>query len=245
MEKQLRNRFQEIYDRKYNPNTKGYDYERILGNFLEDYLGGAYNFNIRVGVIDNELKVNSVFSKKENEFDIVATYKSATPKIIHQRLIPYDSVAFIVEAKQTVKVSEDNLIHDLEKFERLSELEVSKERFSNQNINPYRFAINRPLRILFYYKQSVDPQKFFDTLTKYKAWDVCIILKENEIVLNSTLPYFKEEIKKKHPEAKTARLIGYPLLKGIFFTSAFIKNSFVDSWRLYGNLLRIVEQNQK
>jgi hypothetical protein len=247
IDKQLRNRFQEIYDRKYNPNTKGFDYEKILGEFLQGYLGGAFNFQLRVGIIDNEMKVNSVFKKTENEFDIVATYKNATPKIVYQRLIPYDSVAFIIEAKQTLKLDKKHLINDLEKFDKLNNLIVATHRVSGQYpavSNP--FKLNRPLRILFYYEQKADVNKFFNILVQFrKAWDLCIILDENRIVLNSTLPYFQHIIRKRYPKAKTASLIGHPLLKGMFFASTFVESNFVNSWTLFGNLFRVEQQSQE
>ena len=49
IEKQLRNRFQEIFDEKYNQNTKGFDYEQLIGEFLQEYLDGAFDFLIRLG----------------------------------------------------------------------------------------------------------------------------------------------------------------------------------------------------
>ena len=241
IEKQLKNRFQEIFDEKYNQNTKGFDYEQLLGEFLQEYLGGAFNFLIRVGVIDNELMVNSVLEKTQNEFDIVAIYKQATPKLVHHRLIPYDSVAFIIEAKQTLSISK--LEKDLKKFDKLRKLQVFCNRVRNNY--PTSFQIGRPLRVLFYFEKHINIKKFCAKLTEFnKAWDICIILKENITILNSTLPYVQQKIQKDYPKALTLSFVDYPLLKAMFFISNFIESNFLNSWTLFANLFRITEQIQ-
>lgn len=249
IERQLENRFQEIYDEKYNPNTKGFDYERILGKFLNGYLGGAFNFPIRVGIMDNELRVNSVLKETENEFDIVATYKDAAPRLVHNRLIPYDSIAFVIEAKQTLKLSEkedEGILRDLGKFDKLNKLQVVDYRISGNPAvsNPYR--IRRPLRILFCYEKEADNEKLREILeTRFReAWDICIIQKEKTVILNSTLPYVRLRVRERYPNAIIAEVRDYPLLKGMFFACAFIEGNFVNSWTLFANLFRVLEQTQ-
>lgn len=184
IEEQLKTRFKEIRDEKYNPNTKGYDYEEILQKFCNDYLGGGFDFQIRVGMMDSELKVNTIFGSKENEFDIVATYKNAVPKLVHHRLVPYDSVAFVIEVKQTLTLP--NLEKDLGKLEKLSKLPVSNNRcglYTDKRIfKGYR--INRPLRILFYFEAEAKEDEVFKLLegSLAKSWDLCIILKKRDCV---------------------------------------------------------------
>ena len=104
IEKQLTNRFDEIHSQVYNPNSKGFDYESILKSFFNSYLNGAFDFLVRVGVLDVDLDFKTMFNKKQNEFDVVAIYKNALPKLVYSRFVPYDSVAFIAEVKQTLKL---------------------------------------------------------------------------------------------------------------------------------------------
>jgi len=102
----LRNRFNEIRRQHFNPNTKGYEYEKIVAKFFEEYLGGVLDFHVRAALIDSDLKAFEVFSYGENEFDVIATYKSASPRIVLKvgdvKYIPFDSVALLIEVKQTL-----------------------------------------------------------------------------------------------------------------------------------------------
>lgn len=236
IETQLKNRFCEIYEQKYNPNMKGHDYEKILAKFFEDYLGGAFDFLVRVGVLDMELKVNSVLTPKENEFDVIAIYKNAIPKLVQHKFVPYDSVAFITEAKQTLTTT--NLKKDLLKFKKLSKLKVANNRpniFSSSNYFA-DYKVKRPIRFLFYYEKKADTKKIIEILEgeNGKFWDVCVIFKENIALLNSTLPYVKQQFEKAH----FTMIYDFPLLKGLFFTCFTIKGIFIDSWLLFWNLFR-------
>jgi hypothetical protein len=245
IEEQLKTRFQEIRDEKYNPNTKGYDYEKILQSFFKNYLGGAFDFLIRVGVLDIELKIKSVLKSVENEFDVVAIYKDAVPKLVHHRLVPYDSVAFITEAKQTLTLPK--LEEDLQKFEKLRTLQVADNRrrtFADKRVITVP-RIHRPLRFLFYYEAEADMEKVRQLLEcEHKdAWDICVVLKRNAVIVNTTLPFVKTVWFKDSPvwEGK------YPLLKGMFFTCTSIEGDFVDSWLIFWNLFRstVHEKNEK
>jgi len=243
IEEQLKTRFQEIRHKVYNPNTKGYDYEEILKQFLEDYLGGAFDFLIRVGILDAELKANSIFKPKENEFDLIATYKNAIPKLVYHRLVPYDSVAFIIEVKQTLKLPE--LKKDLLKFDKLNKLQVADNRtgiYASSGVFT-SFKVKRPLRFLFYYEAEAKVEKIFQILEgEYgKSWDVCVVLKDEVVFLNSTLPYVQERWKGAH----FVRDFDYPLLKGMFFTCIFIEGNFVDSWLIFWNLFRSLIHSAK
>lgn len=126
----FREEFDKIREMRYNPNTKGYDYEKILKEFYEQYLGNLFNFYTRVPLYDKELKCKNILRNEENEFDVVATYKNALPKIVLQRgktpFIPYDSTAFITEVKQTLTKS--NLNKDLKKLGKLSMLKPRRKR---------------------------------------------------------------------------------------------------------------------
>jgi hypothetical protein len=240
IEKQLNNRFDEIRSEKYNPNTKGFDYEIVLKDFFNSYLNGGFDFLVRVGVLDVGLKVKEVLKAKQNEFDVVAIYKNAIPKLVYQRLVPYDSVAFIAETKQTLTLT--TLKADLQKFSKLSELEVDKYRLHlfpkiHSAIIEHPF-LERPLRMLFYYEAKADGEKVHQLLSGElgRVWDICVILKENVVLLNSTLPLIKSI---KNPEHYSQEP-NYPLIKAMYFTCMSIEGIFIDSWLIFWNLFRSI-----
>lgn len=236
IEVQLKNKFKEIRSQKYCPNTKGYDYEDVLKTFFEFYLSGGFEFFTRVGILDNQLKVNKILKPIENEFDVVAIYKKSVPRIVMHRSVPYDSVAFITEVKQTLTLQ--TLKDDLAKLDKLSKLPNPNNRVGM--CSNYRvfsgFELGRPMRILFYYELKAKIEKVFDLLEGVyaKSWDICIILSEDIVFLNSTLPYVRHRWKK----ASFARNYEYSLLKGIFYTCAFIEGDYIDSWAIFWNLFR-------
>jgi hypothetical protein len=226
---QLRNRFAELRDQKYNPNSKGYDYEEIVKEFFEDYMGGAFDLLIRVGVLDNELKVRSVLRLDENEFDVVGIFKDAIPKLVHHRMIPYDSVAFITEVKQTLK--SPDLEEDLEKFSKLDKLHVNPRRIHN-----YIEELKHPLRILFYYDCEADRQRMEELLgSKYaKSWDLCVVVTDNLLYLNSTLPI----VNSLQPNIPFKIDSNYVLTKTMYYVSAYYRWRYVNGWKLFYNLFR-------
>lgn len=240
IEKQLSNRFDEIRSEKYNPNTKGFDYEIVLKDFFNSYLNGGFDFLIRVGVLDVDLKVKSVLKAKQNEFDVVAIYKNAIPKLVYQRLVPYDSVAFIAEAKQTLTLT--TLKADLQKFSKLEELKVDSYRL---HLLPRIHAVGmehpfleRPLRMLFYYEAKAKGEKVHQLLCGElgRFWDICVIFKKNVVLLNSTLPLVKTIKKPEHYNQEPE----YPLIKAMYFTCMSIEGNFVDSWLIFWNLFRSI-----
>lgn len=240
IEQQLNNRFNEIRSEKYNPNTKGFDYEIVLKDFLNSYLNGGFNFFVRVGILDVGLKVKSVLKAKQNEFDVVAVYKNAIPKLVYQRLVPYDSVAFIAEAKQTLTLT--SLKKDLERFRKVAELKTGRYRFHllpqiHDREGKYPF-LERPLRMLFYYEAKAKGEKVHELLCGElgQFWDICVILKKEVVLLNSTLPIVKKVRKPEHyiQEPK------YPLIKAMCFTCVSIDATFVDSWNIFWNLFKSI-----
>ncbi|MCL5949332.1 MAG: hypothetical protein M1490_02505 [Candidatus Bathyarchaeota archaeon] len=232
IEEQLIIKFDKLRKQKYNPNTKGYDYEEIVKQFYEDYVGGAFDVQIRMGILDAELKALSVFSSGENEFDVIGTYRTAVPRIVHQRLVPYDSVAFIIEVKQTLTINK--LKDDLAKLCKLKELRTNKQRF---NFNTW-FPPNllwRPTRVLFYYEARANRDKVCDLLEKSEAWDLCIVLKDNNVLMNSTIPSMKTS---RFKDAKFIQHPDFALVKTLLFTCIYIERDYVSSWELFSNLIR-------
>lgn len=190
----LRNRFNELREKHFNPNTKGYEYEMALKEFLESYLSGLFDFHVRVPLIDFELEAPSIFSSGENEFDVVSTYKTALPKIIFKAgetpYIPLDSVAFVVEVKQTLTSSV--LQHDLEKMEKLNKLKTSN-RFGVTISGAY--AVEKPLKILFYYESEMPVTKAVEMLNSHtNAWDFMLILMDDIVFGNPNLPVIGKQL---------------------------------------------------
>lgn len=228
----LKAEFHKLRDLHYNPNTKGYSYEKVLKDFLESYLGGIYDFHIRVPLVDIDLDVYSVFSSGENEFDVVSTYKTAIPRIILKAgatpFLPYDCVAFVVEVKQTVDSSA--LEKDLKKLDKLARLKLGK-RFG-VSIGG-RFNIKRPLRILFYYDSEIADTTALRMLNSYgNAWDVMIIFMDDSIFVNPQLPIVKPD--------RISVSKRYSLLQLMFVIASSIPYPpVVNAWSVFDKLLRM------
>jgi hypothetical protein len=228
IEKTLTIEFERISELKYNPNTKGYDYEEILSSFLKEYLNGAFDFFTRVGVLDNECTIHKFLKETSNEFDIVAIYQDAVPKVVFERrLVPYDSVAFIIEVKKTLTLP--FIKADLKKFEKLNNIRVSKQHDKSM--------LNRPARALFYCESKIDKDELTNLLLeKEQAWDLCTILDKDVIILNRNLP-LKKALSKGNEHLFEGK---NPLLKGMFFASVSSNFDVSKGWMLYWNLFRSI-----
>ena len=232
IEDDLRTKFEKLRKEKFNQNTKGLVYEETLSEFLENYLGGAFQFLVRYGVLDMELKALSAFNPTENEFDVLALYKNAVPRLVHCKLVPYDSVAFIIEVKQTLKFPE--LEEDLKKFSKLKELKVNDQRFNFNTFFPPDL-IKRPFRVLFYYEAKANMARVFKTLETYgDSWDICVILKQDIVFVNTTIPFFK----RLHKEATFLQDPKYALIKTMVYACIFIERDYESSWLIFWNLIR-------
>jgi hypothetical protein len=233
MENETRSVFDRIRQENYNDNTKGYDYENTLKEFYSLYLCSGFDFFVRRPILDINLRVESVL-KRKNEFDILATYKSAIPRLIYKikdtNYIPYDSVAFITEVKQTL--TKPNLKKDLEKFHKLDKLELG-QRFKYMS---FPFLRQRPERILFYYERRANPSTILDLLSQkdfVESWDIVTILKDDILIINKT-NYVQKEIMKKDTWAMEKK---FPLLKTMMYAT-YPNPYMVNSWDLIINLIR-------
>jgi hypothetical protein len=236
MEQDLKNNFNTIKTKHYNQNTKGYDYENVLKDFLEAYLGGIYDFHSRVPLIDAELQALSVFRQGKNEFDVVGTFKTAMPRIIFKTrktsFIPYDAVAFIAEVKQTL--TKNTLEDDLKKLSKLSSLKIG-DRWQVSVRGQY--CIERPLRILFYYEARI-AGRTMRTLLEYRqdAWDLLLILKSDLLVGNPCLP----AIGKRFGTDQLFFFKEFPLLHMMLITTSSLPcPPIVNAWGLFIKLLGI------
>ena len=238
IEKGLKNKFEFIREQTFNPNTKGGEFEKILKRFFESYLSGLLDFHVRVSLIDTELDAFTVFSSGENEFDVVATFKTTVPKIVLElestAFLPYDSVAFVTEVKQ--ELSKTALENDLKKLEKLTKLKTSEKRFGVLITGNY--TIKRPLRILFYYESRIAQETMYELLVNYmNAWDFVIILKDNMLLGNSCIP----SIGKRFDTEKPMSFDRYVLLFLMLLTSQSLPcPPIVSTWSLFAKMMGTV-----
>jgi hypothetical protein len=152
---EMKAKFETFKQINYNPNTKGFDYEKTLSSLLNIYLGAVFDIYNRASLIDVNMEYLEIFSTGENEIDIIAVYKNTFPKVVTKiedtNFIPYDSVGFIIEVKS--RLDKTNLSNDLTKLEKISKLKLSSDRLGSAIIGGSD-VVDRPLRILFYYQKA-------------------------------------------------------------------------------------------
>ena len=191
VEKHYLSRFKELYKLRYNPSIKGQGLELVMKEFLETYLGSIFDFQNHVALIDYEGKYYQIFSPGENEFDIVATYKTAVPKIAininNFKYILLDAVAFIIETKQDLTAQ--NLKHDLKKLSNLSLLPIHPKRMSIHMSGKYTINQTYIPKILFYINKKISEKTLSYSLSTYtNAWDfLAIVPVQTEDICSSTL----------------------------------------------------------
>jgi hypothetical protein len=97
-------------------------------------------------------------------------------------------------------LTEDGLEEDLEKFEKLDQLNPFERQFL---FNPLLYSIDpkdvKPFRLLVYFKTPKKFKGIEDLLTRYiKFWDAVLLVDKEEILLNRNLPIIKklDDVKK-------------------------------------------------
>ncbi|MHB1664255.1 MAG: DUF6602 domain-containing protein [bacterium] len=176
-----------------NRNTKGYQIETAVKDFLEKYLNVICNFYVRAHIIDNEMEYLDVLPNGQNEIDIVGIFKNAYPALIwnvkESVYVPYDAVALIMEVKN--KLTKGYLSKDLEKFKKISLLKTTDlPRFTSMVHNEY--SLFRPIKILIYFDASIKDTAEKNLLNKYKdSWDILVNLKKDLVLINKELPFYK------------------------------------------------------
>lgn len=190
----LKNRFNELRDQHFNTNTKGYEYEKIVAAFFCEYFGGIFDFHTRKVLLDRDLKAFEVFDEGQNEFDVVATFRNASPRLVMKvgevSYLPYDATALVIEVKQTLERTA--LKRDLDKLRKLDSFDTSG-RFGT----PFktRFSIERPLKILFYYEEHIDENSLEELLTQYaQSWDMVLVLSDDILFGNRALPVVAKDL---------------------------------------------------
>ncbi|MHA1609439.1 MAG: DUF6602 domain-containing protein [Candidatus Njordarchaeales archaeon] len=196
-------RLKELIELRANPNIKGQDIELAVKEFMETYLGSIFDFHNRVALVDSEGKYYEVLSPSENEFDVVATYRTAVPRIVIKidtiKYIPLDAVAFIIEAKQNL--TKESLEHSLQKFSKLSKLPISRERISVALRGPNTLDTTYIPKIILSIHKKISDESLASLLATYRnSWDIITItsigsenVSNSILILNSKLPIVKRK----------------------------------------------------
>ena len=66
IETQLTSNFEAIRNKLLPKTVKGGKYEDVLKEFYDNYLGGAFDFKTKHGIMDINLTTDSIFKKSEN-----------------------------------------------------------------------------------------------------------------------------------------------------------------------------------
>jgi len=191
VENELMGELRRIMELQSPPTVKGESYEDSIKEFFEKYLGSIYDFHTRISIIDFLGFCFEEFKPIENEFDIVATYKTAVPRIIlehkKQKYIPYDSVAFIIQVKQDL--DKGKLKSDLEKLKKIRSLPLYPDRIPASVIYPNSLFVGGPsvppLNILFYLRRSISDEAIESLLKEFKdCWDFLVIVEDRKLLVN-------------------------------------------------------------
>jgi hypothetical protein len=205
---QLRGKWVDHRRQAFNSNTKGAAYENALADLLKEYFGGIYDIRTRTAVIDEYLECFDVFSAGTAEFDVVANFSQAVPRVILEsgdmKWVPYDGTAFICEVKSEINTSK--LEDDLAKLAKLKKIEADNQynRFPNnsggtrmytepergQKKNPQEIYVNHQLKCLVYDECSISESSLREIAeTDTEIWDLILIADENILYVSPELPF--------------------------------------------------------
>lgn len=202
IEGQIKNNIKGFEYLTYNPNTKGADYEKVICDLLNAYLGSRFEFYTRAQIVDREMKSTRIFQRGFREIDVVGIFNTTAPKIVlkagHSVIIPYDAIALLAEVKSVL--NKERLTEDLQRLEKLMQLKVFENRFPIKKIigineKVFGFPEMRadiPLRLLMYFKTPKDNTIRDELLNRYSGvWDIVFLVDKEEIILNKDLPFAK------------------------------------------------------
>ncbi|MCK4405690.1 MAG: hypothetical protein KAV43_04215 [Hadesarchaea archaeon] len=236
MEGRLRDEFARLRKVIFNPNVKGQEYELRVKEFFEPYLMGVYDFHVRCSLLDAELKAFSIFSQVENEFDVVATHKIASPRLVLKTgtsaFVPYDAVAFVISVKQTLSLPA--LEKDLDKYQKVGQLPFSKLGPALEG----KYTIERPMRVLLYSEGGLSNSVLGKLLEMKQVWDILENVSEDTLITNDNLP-FTRALAKKEPSLEFKE---HSLAMLMLFLSVSIPSPLgLNTGNLLFNLIRMAE----
>jgi hypothetical protein len=211
IEGQIKNNIECFKNIIYNTNTKGADYEKVICELLNKYLGSRFDFFNRAHIIDSEMEYLKFFKTGANEIDVVGTFNTTAPKIVLKAgglvIVPYDALALLSEVK--FRLDSETLGEDLRKLENVMQLKISRNRFLPQG-EVFGFDEKRPckpFRLLVYFQKSIDDDSMERLLTQYsKVWDAVLLVDKEELLINRDLPFvnslFEKGLPDKNPKNK-------------------------------------------
>lgn len=191
IENELMDELRRIMELQIPPTVKGGSYEDSIKDFFEKYLGSIYDFHTRVSIIDFLGLCFEKFKPIENEFDIVATFRTAIPRIIlqckQQKFVPYDSVAFVIQVKQDL--DKGKLKSDLEKLKRIRHLPLNPRRMPVGVEYQQRLYVGSttmlPVNVLFYLRSSISNETIESLLKEFREfWDFLVIAEDGKLLIN-------------------------------------------------------------
>lgn len=187
---ELQHNWSRIRKKNYNSSKKGDEFEKTLKEYLASYFSSAYEFRRGRALLDSELRCLKEYTGKENEFDVVASFRTAIPNVVFEEgdmeWVPYDGVAFLCEVKSGL--SKSALKSDLEKLETLVDLRGDpSDRFGVRASGG--LGVAHQLHCLVYDENRINQSTRDELLDKYPdAWDLMLIVEEDKLLINSTLP---------------------------------------------------------
>lgn len=192
---QLDHEWQRFRDIDANDTSRGSSYETELSNILESYLGSSYEIVTNCSIMDRDLECFDTFETSgQNEFDVVSLFCQAIPRIVVEegkiRWVPLPSIAFVCEVKS--RVDKGRLSSDLDKLSTLRSLEGDPaDRFPTKMQGPS--TVDRQIHCLVYDQASIANDTFTELLAQSQnSWDMVLIVEENVLVVNETLPFQSE-----------------------------------------------------
>jgi hypothetical protein len=207
IEGQIKNNIECFKNIIYNTNTKGADYENVICELLNNYLGSRFDFYNRAHIIDSEMEYLKFFKTGANEIDVVGTFNTTAPKIVLKAgglvIVPYDAVALLSQVKS--KLDSQKLHEDLISLENIMRLKVSPNRFLPHEVSGFdEKRPCKPFRLLVYFQKSIDDNSMERLSTQYsEVWDALLLVDEEELLINRDLPFvnslFKEGLQDKNP----------------------------------------------
>lgn len=156
-------------------------------------------------IIDKNLDVFDKFDtgRGQHEIDVAALFRQSNPQIVFDiqdmTYIPLEGVAFVCEVKN--KVDKSRLEKDLEKLSKLRSL-TDPDRSLGAMFSG-KYTTTKQLMCLVYDQSQISDESRNKLLFKYKsAWDLMIVVDNDEILINNELPasnIFASTISVRHP----------------------------------------------
>lgn len=190
---QLEHQWRRYRDIEADDSARGSSYESALRDVLQMYFGGRFDLHTNCSVMDQNLACFDAFHQNaQNEIDVLALFSHATPRIVlHEgdiQWVPLAGISFLCEVKS--RIEKGKLKTDLEKLKILRSLEKDpNDRFGTKVHGD--LTVDHQLHCLIYDRAQIADTTMESLLKGSDAWDLLLIVEEDTLVINSTLPVLK------------------------------------------------------